>query len=153
MVSPELLTNGSQDVSVLISGGYDTDFIDMFIDAGNPDGLDDTFVVQRNGNNLEIVVNGGNPQIVAVDSFDTIVLQGSTDQDTMIVHSLGTGARGNIVLAGGTGRDIAEVYDSSGDDRYTANPLFATLDVDDGYTVSPENIWKIQAFATAGVRD
>ncbi len=84
-------------------------------DDGNPD----TFLIERNGNDIEVKVNGSLVGQVAAMSWATITINGSTDSDAITVKSLGADFQGAVVINGGSGASNSITLEGTpGDDIF-----------------------------------
>jgi hypothetical protein len=118
------------------------------------DGTPDTFVLTRNGANLEVTINGSTLDPLPISGIASVTVNGSTDTDTFTVNALGADFDGDVVVNGQSGGgDVASLYDSSGDDSLTADSSQALLTIDGGYTATANNCSLVHAYATGGGTD
>lgn len=105
------------------------------------DGKADTFLIARNGANVEVRINGQISQIALLASVTTLNLNGSNDADTFVIDYSGGNPLPSegIVVAGGAGSDALQIGgNAAAITNVTHNPIDAASGnlVIDGDTVS-----------------
>ncbi|MFH1924733.1 MAG: hypothetical protein ABIP48_33190, partial [Planctomycetota bacterium] len=119
-----------------------------------PDGSPDTFLVTRNGDQVEVRVNAVLAGSVSVNGAPVITLTGSTDTDRFDVDSLNWDFGGDVVVnAQAAGVDEALLDDSPGLDRFKAWATVATFQMEDAYKITASNVRWLHAYAENGGAD
>ena len=119
------------------------------------DDVNDYFVISRVNDAFEVTINGNALAQRDVDSLIRITITGSSDKDVITVNPLGTDFEGNVNLVSQSSdtEDVLNLYDSSGDDTFTADPTEATLEIEDAYTVTATHFSWVRAYADNGGYD
>jgi hypothetical protein len=117
------------------------------------DGTTDYFEASRNGDNLDIEINGSLLDPIPIASIDGFSFSGSTDGDDFQVNSLGSDFTGNVVLNGTGAGDIAYLYDSPGTDTFTAYRTSADFEMENAYLITANELPSLYAYSVNGGQD
>src|SRR4051812_43473846 len=69
------------------------------------DSVDDTIVVSVNGDNFQVMINGGTAQTFAKTDVKRIAIDGKSGNDTITVDESGGALGVNVIVRGGDGND------------------------------------------------
>ena len=113
-----------EDYQVIVSGATSPGHVTITTNdhpLQNPgsDGIPDTFLLRRSGQNLELLINGTPTFVVNAALISSLTVNGSSDDDDIDASDMTldvtlSGGLGNDTLAGGYGND--RLYGNDGDD-------------------------------------
>jgi len=118
-------------------------------DDGNPD----LFEISRVDDTLEVQINGNALPARSLDEVVRITITGSSDTDTFKVYSLGSDFTGNVVINAAGDGDVAQLWDSAGEDTFKGYPTVATFAMEDAYLVTANDVRYVHAYGTMGDED
>ena len=117
----------------------------------------------------EVTVSGNSISVVALGGYDRAVLHATVTDVNLVASPGGASFAGQKTLytasgfesleahihrsAGATGLAVAHLYDSHGDDTFTATPTYGKMEYENGEIVQVEGFDAVHAYAKAGGRD
>jgi len=146
-----------QVFSILISGA--SLVRDLVIDADDPGGNGtanaqaDSFELVGHDDTMEVKIDDNFSRLVSLGLLDTITVNGSTDTDTMTVQSLGSDFQGQVTLNSTGSGDIAQLYDTGGNDSFVGQWTQSVLTAGGGYTVTANAFHIVKADSVNGGSD
>ena len=103
-------------------------------------------------------------QTILISAVENVTLAGSNDDDTLVstpdtvtldgqgYSVVATGAD-DVLVYGTGGKNVASLYDSTGDDVFTAGPGSSTIEYASGNTVQVDHFGFVHAYSKAGGND
>jgi len=146
-----------QVFSILISGA--SLVRNLVIDADDPGGNGtanaqaDSFELVGHDDTMEVKIDDNFSRLVSLGLLDTITVNGSTDTDTMTVQSLGSDFQGQVTLNSAGSDDIAQLYDTVGNDSFVGQWTQSVLTAGGGYTVTANAFHTVKADSVNGGSD